>query len=191
MALILLLLTCLYVLWNAYINEREERRRYASNQEVLLSDVRYYKTRDSLNVASVERLQLKVSEYEKNYREQAGLVEDLKIKLKRVRSVATTASQASYRVVTRVRDSVLFREVPIPVKTCYFNNAYVTFRGVLEGDRFVGTIVSRDTLVQVVHRVPRKFLFFRWGTKAIRQEVVAKNPYSKLVYSAYIELRNR
>ncbi|WP_350308236.1 DUF6549 family protein [Gabonibacter massiliensis] len=48
---------------------------------------------------------------------------------------------------------------------------------------------SRDTLVQIVYRVPRKFLFIRWGTKAIRQEVISKNPYSKITYSRYIELR--
>ena len=50
-------------------------------------------------------------------------------------------------------------------------------------------VASVDTLMQIVHRVPKRFLFFRYGTKAIRQEVVSKNPHTRIVYSEYIELK--
>jgi len=50
------------------------------------------------------------------------------------------------------------------------------------------SLVSRDTLYQVVHRVPRRFLFIRWGTKGIRQEMVNCNPHAEITYSQYIEL---
>lgn len=52
-------------------------------------------------------------------------------------------------------------------------------------------IQSVDTLFQVVHRVPKQWLFFRWGIKAIRQEIVSSNPHTKVVYSEYIELKKR
>ena len=51
------------------------------------------------------------------------------------------------------------------------------------------TLRSVDTLFQVVHRVPRQFLCFRFGTKAIRQEIVSSNPHTELVYSEYVELK--
>ena len=63
--------------------------------------------------------------------------------------------------------------------------------GVLDGDTFSAKIESVDTLQQVVHRIPKKFLFIKWGTKAIRQEVVSSNPHSKIVYTEYIELKGR
>ena len=44
---------------------KEEKNRYKNNTEVLLSDVEMYKTKDSLNVASVEVLELKLKEYKK------------------------------------------------------------------------------------------------------------------------------
>jgi len=35
--------------------------------------------------------------------------------------------------------------------------------------------------------LPRRFLFIRYGTKAIRQEMVSSNPHTQLVYTEYIE----
>ena len=46
---------------------------------------------------------------------------------------------------------------------------------------------SADTLRQVVHRVPRRFLFIRWGTKALRQEIVSSNPHTRIIYSDYVK----
>ena len=41
---------------------------------------------------------------------------------------------------------------------------------------------------QVVHRIPRRFLFIRWGTKALRQEIVPSNPHTRIVYSEYVKI---
>lgn len=49
-------------------------------------------------------------------------------------------------------------------------------------------IESRDTLRQIVHRIPRRFLFIRWGTKALRQEIISSNPHTRIVYSEYIRI---
>lgn len=71
-----------------------------------------------------------------------------------------------------------------------FHNPFLTLVGCMEKEEFYGQIKTRDTLIQVVYRVPRKFLFFRWGTKAIRQKILSCNPYSQIVYDEYIELCN-
>jgi len=52
-------------------------------------------------------------------------------------------------------------------------------------------VTSTDTLRQIVHRVPRRFLFIRWGTKAIRQEIVSTNPHTRIVYTEYIDMRRK
>jgi hypothetical protein len=36
--------------------------------------------------------------------------------------------------------------------------------------------------------VPKRFLFFKYGCKGIRQEILSKNPHSRIVYSQYIEI---
>ena len=45
---------------------------------------------------------------------------------------------------------------------------------------------KEDTLRQIIHRVPRRFLFLRFGTKAVRQEIVSSNPHSRIVYTEYV-----
>lgn len=40
-------------------------------------------------------------------------------------------------------------------------------------------------------RVSQRFLFIRWGTKAIRQEVVSSNPHTRIVYTDYIKLTGK
>ncbi|WP_353739197.1 DUF6549 family protein, partial [Muribaculum intestinale] len=50
-------------------------------------------------------------------------------------------------------------------------------------------VVSCDTIKQIIHRVPKKFWFIKWGCKAIRQEVVSTNPHTKITYTEYIELK--
>ena len=66
---------------------------------------------------------------------------------------------------------------------------WVHIEGEVRRDTLLLDYHSIDTLHQIVHRVPRKFLFFRFGTKAIRQEIISSNPHTKIVYSEYIELR--
>ena len=61
----------------------------------------------------------------------------------------------------------------------------------MEGDSVECRVQSIDTIIQIVHRVPRKFLFIRYGTKGIRQEIVSANPHTHIVSARYIEFPRR
>ena len=63
--------------------------------------------------------------------------------------------------------------------------------GAIRGEEVECKIESVDTLHQIVHRVPHRFWFIRYGTKAIRQEVVSSTPHTRIVYTEYIELPKR
>ena len=45
-----------------------------------------------------------------------------------------------------------------------------------------------DTLRQIVYRIPRRFLFIRWGTKALRQRIVSTNPHTRIVAAEYVRI---
>ncbi|MBQ2248442.1 MAG: hypothetical protein II323_06775 [Tidjanibacter sp.] len=49
-------------------------------------------------------------------------------------------------------------------------------------------LTSSDTLRQRLFRVPYEWWIFRWGTKAVRQEISCSNPHTRLVYSEYIRI---
>lgn len=176
------------VLWNSVRQTRRENIRLTANQEVLLSNIRYYKTSDSLNVASVNALTLKNREFQRYNAGLKKVVNSLKLQVKRLQSVSQTATETRYAIKNIVRDSILPGRTDT-LKCLNYWDPYLTFSGCMDNRLFSGIIESRDTLLQIVHRVPRKFWFIRWGTKAIRQEVICRNPYSRVTYTEYIELK--
>ena len=172
-------------------NVREEKKRLADNQEALLSDVDYYKTELGKNAASVLKLELSKSELENHCQDLIKTVDDLNIKISRIQSASTTVTRTEVEIQTVVRDSIVYRDRPINLKVINWSDPWVTLNGVLDGETFSAKIESVDTLSQVVHRIPKKFLFIKWGTKAIRQEVVSSNPHSRIVFTEYIELKKK
>ena len=182
------------LLWVMYRSEVRDRRRLEANQRSLLTDVEYYRTRDSLSAAGVERLTLTNREFRRHAEELERTVEALQLKVRRLQSASRTAVTTAYPVEARLRDTVIVRDtlaVADTLSRLHYVNPWVTLDGVVAGDLFRGRIESRDTLIQVVHRIPRKFWFIRWGTKAVRQEVTTRNPYSRITYTEYIELKRR
>ncbi len=170
-------------------NTREEKKRLTNNQESLLSDIEYYKTESGKNAASVQKLMLTKSELEKHCQDLTQTVKDLGIKVKRLQSATTTVTKTEIEIRTVVRDSIVYRDRPVILKTINWKDPWIKLNGVLDGDDFSAKIQSIDSLSHVAHRVPKKFLFFRFGTKAVRLEVVNKNPHNQIVYTEYIEVR--
>ena len=176
-----------------------ERDRLENNQTALMEDVKYYKTESGKYAASVQSLELSKSEIQEHCDELVKTVEDLNLKLKRIQSVATTATKTEVPIRTEVRDSIVYR-VPDSLvrsilmdtlKRITFKDPWVELNGTINKNMFTGKIQTVDTLIQVVHRVPHQWWFFRWGTKAIRQEIRSSSPYTKIVYSEYIELKRK
>ncbi len=189
---IVVILAAAIVFGKLYQAEIRERRRLEDNQRVLLSDVRHYRTRDSLSAAGVERLTLSNREFRNYAGELEKAVADLQLKVRRLQSVSRTVVETRYPLEVRLRDTIIVRDtltLADTVRRLYYEDAWLTLDGTLGGDVFRGNIQSRDTLIQVVHRIPRRFWFIRWGTKAIRQEVLSRNPYSQISYTEYIELK--
>ena len=159
--MILVLATFLAVSVKNCQDIRTDRNRLSDNQRTLLADIEFYRTKDSLSVASVERLTLTNREFRKYAGELKKTVEELNLKVKHLQSASQSATETKY----------------------------LTFFGSITGKQFSGLIQSRDTIIQLIHRVPRRLWFIRWGTKAIRQEIISRNPYSRIAYTEYIELK--
>ena len=178
-------------------SEKRERRRLESNQTALMSDVEIYRTKAGKAAASNMVLNLRVSELERLRAADAESIRDLGIKLRRVESTAKTATATVVELRAKLRDTAVVREIPAgaviidSMRTFRWRDPWVTVEGSIERDSVACRVESVDTLRQVVHRVPRRFLFIRWGTKAIRQEVMSSNPHTRIVYTDYIELKKR
>ena len=179
----------LLIIGNMLAKERKENKRLEQNQESLLSDVNHYKTEAGDWAASVMMLKLSKEEIENHCDDLNQTIKDLNLKLKRVQSAATTTTKTDVEIKVPVRDSIVYRDRIDTIKCIEYIDPWIQLKGCFDKGLFSGSINSNDTITQVVHRIPKKFLFIKYGTKAIRQEVVCKNPHTKIVFTEYIELK--
>lgn len=158
-----------------------------------MEEVAFYQTEAGKSAASVQTLELKSAELERYNQDLTKTISDLNIKLKRVEATATTATKTSIEIRTVVKDSIVYVDSSLmKLPAIKWTDPWVDVDGVILPDSTVDlNIQSVDTLYQVIHRVPKKFWFIKYGTKAIRQEIVSSNPHTKIVYSEYIELSKR
>lgn len=187
--LVIVLTGAVLVLSYSLRREKAETGRLADNQRSLMKEVKLYRTQDSLSAASVERLLLTNQEFERYCSDLARTVTSLNIKLKRLQSVSSTGTETGYDVDIPVRDRLVVRDSTVILKCLELHTPYLAVSGCIEENSFKGNILSRDTLDQVIHRVPRQLWFIKWGCKAIRQEIICRNPNSRIVYSRYVELK--
>lgn len=180
----LLLITCgLYLHHSA-----NEVARLRNNNEALASEATLYKTRLNESAASVVALQLRIDEYRKQHERDTKRIKALGIRLRRVESVATAATHSQVAFVAPQRDTVILRDT---LSLFRWRDRWVSIEGAIRGESIECKVESLDTLRQVIHRVPRRFWFIRYGTKAIRQEITSSNPHTRIVYAEYIELPKR
>ena len=112
---------------------------------------------------------------------------------RRLEAAAKTVTATEAEIRTPLRDTVVVRSGdPHPVRDSVrlfrWRDPWVTVEGRIGRDSAVCRIRSIDTLRQVVHRIPRRFLFIRWGTKALRQEIVSTNPHTRIVHAEYVKI---
>ena len=189
--IVVILITSIGTLVWRYKVERSERIRLDGNQATLLEDACRYKTKDSLNVLSIGQLELSKSEFKQYKKESVETIKELNIKLKRVRSVQNTKTITKIEFKTIMKDSLVIVDnmVRDTLKCMEYKNAHVDFAACFVGDSIEASIIIPVGLTQVIHRIPKKFLFFKWGTKAIKQEMFSDNPYTVISYSEYIEFK--
>ena len=179
----------LVLAWLLFSQERAEKERYKANQTSLLSDVAFYKTENERNVASVRALTLTKSEIETYNKNLAERCDELEISLRRLISANITNMQTDYHLVGELRDSLVLLYNTIDTLRCMdYDDSYLTFSACVDSaGMYVADIISRDTVTAIVHRIPRRFLFFKFGTKEVRQEVHCANPRTQIITTQYVE----
>lgn len=184
------LLVTMFALWSKCNSLKSENERLSANNTALMDRATYYETEAGKSAASVQKLELTYSELEEHYQHVCQTADELNIKVKRLQAAATTATQTEVKVVTQIRDSIVYRDNGLDsLKVFNWSDAWVDVAGEIKGRDVSLDVVSNDTIVQVIHRVPKKFWFIKWGTKAIRQEIVSTNPHTNITYTEYIELK--
>lgn len=190
LGIIIALALAVFFLGKSNKNLRSDNNRLQGNNDALMEEVVTYMDIADRSVASVQMLELKKSELEKNYQDVCQRAEDLGLQVKRLQAASKTETQTKVEIQTVVKDSIIYRNgILDSLKRIEWRDPWVSVEGTLKKDSLDLNVISVDTLYQFIHRVPHKFWFIKWGTKAIRQEITTSNPHSKIVYTEYIELK--
>ncbi len=165
--------------------------QYRANTEALLTDVRTYKLRDSLNAARVQSLELSTREFERFRAEDAALIRELKGRNRELASVNRTQAQTIIDLMAQPRDTVIVRDsVPMPALAVHCGDAWYDFDGVVAPGEFSGKLSVRDSLIAAETVRYRKFLWWKLGVRDRRVDVISKNPHTTILNVEHILLTN-
>lgn len=173
----------------------EERDKYRSNTEILLQDVKTYKTKDSLNAIKVGNLELSLAEYKKYRADDLALIKTLKAKNRDLERVTTTQMETINELRATVRDSVVYLPgdtVTTVLRCVDIVEPYFELHGCATPDgQFTGTHINRDSLLIVETVQYKRCLGFLWKTKKIKNrqiDVVSKNPATKILGVEFVTI---
>ena len=183
---ILIILIAIIVALSARLKKvKADRDVQRKNVETLFTSVESYKVQDSLQAATIGDLQLTLKQYKQFRAEDAQLISSLKVDNKRLQGVVTTQTESYYQHTAILRDSVKMLitrktdsiKIPIIVKTANFADEWHRLNIVIDGDSLNYRLRTKESLIITNHVVPKKFLWFKFGCKEVRTDVVSKNPY--------------
>lgn len=196
-AVLVILIAVIILLSTRLKNVTADRNVQRKNVETLFTSVENYKVQDSLQAATIGDLQLTLIQYKQFRAEDAELIRNLKVDNKRLQGVVTTQTESYYNHTAILRDSVRMLitrqtdsiKIPILVKTANFADAWHSLNIVIDGDSLNYRLRTKESLIITNHVVPKRFLWFKFGCKEVRTDVVSKNPYVESISLESISIK--
>ena len=170
---------------------KEEKERYQSNTNALLSDLKRLQIDSTTNAVDVKVLKLTIDEYKQYRAKDSELIGKLKIKIKDLQSISKHNLEIDAPIDAGVKDTLILRDtILMRMQAVRMSTPHLQISGIIENNRLRGNIhlpvnIHQTMWIEYKHR----FLWFRWGTKTIHQTIMTDNPHVKINYSEVIEIR--
>lgn len=169
----------------------DEKNVYQGNTQALLSNMKRMQIDSATIAMDVKELRLTLNEYELYRAADAEKIRKMGIRLKDLQLAARHELTVNAPIETQLKDSAVIRDtVLLSVKTIDVHTPYLQINGTIENNHLSGNIrlpVNLHQAVWIEHR--HRFLWWRWGLKAIHQTIAADNPHVEINYSEVIEIR--
>ena len=165
---------------------RIEIERKDNNYKVLQESAKQIKGQNDLYASRLQSQELTTNELKKFYDNLVSDVADMKISLRKVAGITAFNTETTNNINTFFKDSTRINNVPL--ETLSYHERWFDIDVRKEGLKAQINVVSRDSLIQVVHwNYKGKF----WPTKFLTgkeyfQDIKSMNPNSKITYSEWI-----
>lgn len=180
-----------------YLDTAADRDRIKQNQSILLHNgvVEISETGTGNSHASTPALTLRPSEFKESGDTLAKVARQVGIKPSRISEAATAATSTSATITAPVWHSPDTASIPADSLhrpdslICFsWHDSWLSLSGCVSDSTFRGSVTSTDTLDIIVHRIPKRFLFFRFGCKQVRMDIISRNPHTRLTYARFFQL---
>lgn len=170
----------------------EERDRYKSNTEVLMSEAQRIQADSSTMALDIKTLTMSLDEYKRFRAEDEEKIKKLGVRIKDLEAIAKHNVEVNAPIDAEIKDSVIIKDtVPVFLKAVRMDTPYLKINGIIENDRLTGKVNLPVTLNQAFWiEYKHKFLWWRWKVKAIHQTISSDNPYVEIKYSEYIKIKD-
>lgn len=174
----------------AFDRSNRERKRHQENENELLRENESWKTEHGKSAMEVQRLTIEKGDIEKYFAEALEQIEDLKIKNKRIKKLLQAGTETNVVIKTVIRDSIIYvKDSSYHVGKFDWKDSWTSIHGIIKSDSIDIKYNQKDTLSFVTKRIPRKFLFIKWGTKRLEMNVINSNPNNEITYSREISIK--
>lgn len=175
-------LVCTISFQAKYISKQKANiERLSNNQEALTSEIVNFKTKDSLNAATIKSLIVTTEEYKSFNESSKKQIEALNIKYKRLLKVNQTITQENQNLLlNKLIDTLYLKDTIIKTITATYRSPYLDLDVTDLGDKYKIEYQSRDTIDQILENIPKKFWFVKYGTKGFKTTYVNRNPNAKV-----------
>lgn len=168
-----------------------ERNTYQGNTSALLSGIKRIRINSVAAAVDVKMLRLTLDEYRRYRAEDARHIERLGVKLRDLQTAAKHNMEVNAPLQAELKDTVVIRDtVTLLLKKIEMDTPYLKISGMIENNFLKGNVYLPVTLHQAVwieHK--HRFLWWRWGVKAVHQTISSDNPHVKIKYSEVVEIQ--
>ena len=191
--IIMLGMVCTISFQAKYIKTQKANiERLDGNVTALTTDINHFKVNDSLNAATIQSLNITVSEFKDMNVEAKKTIDALNIKYKRLLKVNQTITQENQDLLlNKTIDTLILKDTIVKTVSASYRSPYLDLNIYDLGNQYQVRYESRDTIDQILENIPKKFLFIRYGTKGFKTTYVNRNPNAKIVGASDYIFKNK
>nr|DAF35539.1 MAG TPA: hypothetical protein [Crassvirales sp.] len=191
--IIMLGMVCTISFQAKYIKKQKANiERLDGNVTALTTDINHFKVNDSLNAATIQSLNITISEFKDMNIEAKKTIDALNIKYKRLLKVNQTITQENQDLLlNKTIDTLILKDTIVKTVSASYRSPYLDLDIYDLGNQYQVKYESRDTIDQILENIPKKFLFIRYGTKGFKTTYVNRNPNAKIVGASDYIFKNK
>lgn len=188
-AILIILLAVIKFMYDANQTTKNENIRLSENLINVKQSEIFYKTRSNQQAVKIKSLNYTVSEFKQIESELYSEIKKLKIQVRNLIAVASITTTSGIRFTQPLIPVANYKDT---AKCFTYQDTWNNISGCIKSDSVSIQAEYTDSLLIAITEIPKhRFLFWRWGVKAVEFDITSSNPSTTIKHVRYFELKNK